>query len=159
VIEPSMTAGGLTDVLAALGAELIVEALANVETLAATPQPEGATYASKIDKGEAWIDWRSSSEELERKVRAFDPFPVASTWARETPIKLWRAEIERGAPAAPPGTIVASGAHGVTIACGTGGALRVVELQRPGARRLPAREFLAGFPLQTGDRCGPPPSG
>jgi methionyl-tRNA formyltransferase len=158
VIEPRMTAGALTDVLATLGAELIVEALANVETLAATPQPDGATYASKIDKREAWIDWRLSSEELERKVRAFDPFPVASTWARETPIKLWRAEVEREAPAAPPGTITASGGHGVTIACGRG-ALRVTELQRPGARRLPAREFLAGFALQPGDRCGPPPAG
>jgi len=156
-IAPDDTSGSLTATLAALGARLIVEALAGVQSLVATPQPDGATYASKIDKAEAWVDWTQASEVLARRVRAFDPFPVASTVLHGTPIKLWRAVPETGDAALPPGTVVEADGSGVTVACGRG-ALRVIELQRPGGKRLPAREFLAGFPIRPGARCGSPPA-
>lgn len=156
-IGPDDTAATLTATLAALGARLIVEALAGGESLVATPQPDGATYASKIDKAEAWVDWTQGSEVLARRVRAFDPFPVASTVLHGTPIRLWRAAPETGGAALPPGTVVGADASGVTIACGRG-LLRVTELQRPGGKRLPAREFLAGFPVRAGERCGSAPA-
>jgi methionyl-tRNA formyltransferase len=155
-IAPDDTSATLTVTLGALGARLIVEALAQVNTLVATPQPDGATYASKIDKAEAWLDWAQPSEVLARRVRAFDPFPVAATLMRDTPIKVWRAAAEAGRSGVPPGTVIDAGAAGVTIACGQG-SLRVTELQRPGGRRMPAREFLAGFPIFPGERCGSPP--
>lgn len=155
-IAPHDTSATLTVTLGALGARLIVEALAQVDALVATPQPEGATYASKIDKAEAWLDWTQPNDVLARRVRAFDPFPGASTLVNETPIKVWRAAAEMGGRDWPPGTVIDAGAAGVSIACGQG-ALRVTELQRPGGRRMPAREFLAGFPIPPGERCGSPP--
>jgi methionyl-tRNA formyltransferase len=155
-IPPDATAGSLTDTLAALGARLIVEALDNVANLTATPQPEGATYAAKIDKKEAWIDWTQPADVLARRVRAFDPYPVASTLVRGTPVKLWRASAVPWSSTADPGTVVAADPGGVTIACGAG-ALRVTELQRAGFKRLAAREFLAGLPVRPGERCESPP--
>jgi methionyl-tRNA formyltransferase len=156
-IPTDATAGAMTEKLAALGARLIVEALSRVNELVATPQPEGATYAPKIGKAEAWLDWSRPNQELARRVRAFDPFPVASITLQGTPIKLWRAEPVLAAQSVPPGTVTGVDADGVTIACGDG-ALRVTELQRAGGRRLAVREFLAGFPLRVGDRCQPPPA-
>jgi methionyl-tRNA formyltransferase len=155
-IAPDDTAATLTFTLGALGARLIVEALAEVDALVARPQPDGATYASKIAKAEAWLDWTQPSTVLARRVRAFDPFPVASTLLNETPLKVWRAVAAGSGHDVPPGTVVEAGVEGVTIACGQG-TLRVTELQRPGARRMPAREFLAGFPVAPGQRCGSPP--
>ena len=156
-IPPDATSGALTETLAGLGARLIVEALSRVNELVATPQPDGATYAPKIDKAEAWLDWTQPSHVLARRVRAFDPFPGASTSLHGTPIKVWRATAVSAQSAAAPGTVTDAGAEGVTIACGDG-ALRVTELQRPGGKRLGAREFLAGFPLRAGERCQSPPA-
>jgi methionyl-tRNA formyltransferase len=151
-IEPTATTATLTAELAELGAQLIVEALADPGALRATPQPDGATYAAKLDKREAWLDWTLQATELERKLRAFDPFPVAATLLRDTPVKLWRANVDARHERADPGTVLAADADGVLIACGAG-TLRVTELQRAGGRRLPAREFLAGFALASGERC------
>ena len=156
-IGPAETSATLTATLGALGARLIVEALAQVDALAARPQPEGATYASKIDKAEAWLDWTQPSESLARRVRAFDPFPVAATLLNGTPLKVWRAVASGQGHDAAPGTVVGAGADGVTIACGRG-VLGLTELQRPGGRRMSARDFLAGFPVAPGDRCGSPPT-
>jgi methionyl-tRNA formyltransferase len=156
-IPPDATAGSLTETLAGLGARLIVEALSRARGLVATPQPEGATYAPKIGKSEAWLDWTQPSEVLARRVRAFDPFPGAATLLQGTPVKVWRGVAVPAPAAAPPGTVTDAAAAGVTIACGEG-ALRVTELQRPGGRRLGAREFLAGFPLRAGARCESPPA-
>src|SRR5512135_3002179 len=117
-ITPDDTSASLTTTLGALGARLIVQALGEVNTLVARPQPEGATYASKIDKAEAWLDWSQASDVLARRVRAFDPFPVASTMVNETPIKVWRASADASAGAAPPGTVMAASPDGVAIACG-----------------------------------------
>jgi len=156
-IPPDATSGALTDMLAGLGARLIVDALSRVNELVATPQPDGATYAPKIDKSEAWLDWTQPSRVLANRVRAFDPFPGAATVLQGTPIKLWRAAAVSAPSAAPPGTVIDAEAAGVTIACGDG-ALRVTELQRPGGKRLGAREFLAGFSLRAGERCQSPPA-
>jgi methionyl-tRNA formyltransferase len=146
-IAPDDTTASLTTRLADLGAALLVQALRAVPVLVAEPQPaSGASYAAKIGKAEAWLDWAAAAPVLARKVRAFDPFPVALARMGETPIKIWRAEpVEHGTTAAP-GTIVGIGPAGIDVACGTG-CLRLTELQRPGGKRLPAREFLAGFPL------------
>ncbi len=150
------TTATLHDTLAELGAKLIVEALVQLERdgqLAATPQPaDGVTYAEKIGKQEAALDWREPAEVLARRIRAFDPFPGGAGTLDGAVLKLWAAEAiaARGA-AAEPGTIVAADADGVVIACGSG-ALRVTQLQKPGGKRLPAREFLAGAPLAAGQR-------
>lgn len=147
----------LHDQLAALGGRLIVEALelAACGGFTPTPQPaEGITYAHKIDKREAAIDWSQPAPLIERRIRAFDPFPGASSTLGGETIKFWRAEFEADTPpAAEPGTILSADAQGVRIACGSG-VLRATELQRPGGKRLPAREFLQGLPLQAGQRFG-----
>jgi methionyl-tRNA formyltransferase len=150
-IAPTATTATLTTALAELGAHMVVDALSNPESLVAMPQPAGATYADKIDKSEAWLDWSAASDELERKVRAYDPFPVAATMLRDTTVKLWSARAVALTTEAAPGTVVAIDADGVVAACGAG-ALRITELQRAGGRRLPTREFLAGFALRPGDR-------
>ena len=152
------TTARLHDELAALGGRLIVQALhqAGAGTLAPVPQPaEGVTYAHKIDKHEAAIDWAQPAAVIERRVRAFDPFPGASTQASGTVIKIWNSEIDSALRLsnAGCGQIVSVNDAGVTVACG-GGALRLTELQRPGGKRLPAREFLAGFALAPGQMLG-----
>lgn len=147
-------AATLHDKLAIQGANLIVTALAQLEKLSATPQAaEGVTYAAKILKTEAALDWQCPAIELERKIRAFNPFPAASCSVNATPLKIWRAELaqahsDTGKEA---GSILAIDASGITVACGTG-ALRLLELQKPGGKRLAARDFLAGFPLSVGTR-------
>ena len=136
--------------LRALGAELVVEALRRLpEGLPATPQPdEGVTYAAKIAKAEAAIDWRRPAAQIERTMRAFDPFPGAIGSLRDTAIKCWTGEVVAAAGA--PGEVLAVGADGIVVACGAD-ALRLTVLQRPGSKRLPVREFLAGFPVSVGD--------
>ncbi|KKJ08709.1 methionyl-tRNA formyltransferase [Burkholderia gladioli] len=149
------TTASLHDKLATLGSQLIVEALAKLERegkLDATPQPaEGITYAEKIGKHEAALDWREPAEVLARRIRAFDPFPGGAGMLDGSVLKLWAAEAVAARGAAEPGTIVEAGAEGVLIACGSG-TLRVTQLQKPGGKRLPAREFLAGAPLAAGQR-------
>jgi methionyl-tRNA formyltransferase len=153
-ISPEDTTGSLHDRLAALGAGMIVDALDALEGggLAAQPQPEkGVTYAAKISKAEAAIDWRRPALEIERAVRAFDPFPGAVTSMRGIPVKVWRAVVEQAAGA--PGTISSVDDGGIVVACGER-ALRLTVLQKPGSRRLPVGEFLRGFPVCAGERFG-----
>ena len=149
-IAPDATTASLHDRLAALGGRLIVEALelAACGGLVAQPQPsEGVSYAHKIDKAEAAIDWREPAATIERRLRAFDPFPGASTLLDGESIKCWRAEIVSGRGA--PGTVLAADPHGVTVACGTD-ALRLTELQRAGGKRVGAAAFLQGRPIAVG---------
>lgn len=150
-IRPDDTTGSLHDRLAALGAEMVVEALHRLpEGLPATPQPgEGVTYAAKIAKAEAAIDWRRPAAQIARMLRAFDPFPGASGSLRDTAIKCWAGEVVAGAGA--PGEVLSAGPDGIVVACGTD-ALRLSVLQRPGSKRLAVREFLAGFPVSAGER-------
>jgi methionyl-tRNA formyltransferase len=155
-ISADDTTATLHDRLAQDGAELIVEALIELERtgkLSATPQPaEGVTYAEKIGKHEAALDWRRPAAVLARQVRAFDPFPGGvGTLEDGTSIKLWAAvPIDEQANGAP-GTITDVSPEGVVVACGEG-ALRLTQLQKPGGKRLPVREFLAGSTLAVGQR-------
>jgi len=152
-ILPDDSTATLTGRLAAVGARLIVEALreGGAGRLRAVPQPDdGATYAHKLDKQEAWLDFSLDAELLARRIRAFDPFPVACARHGETTLRLWRAGASAGDGAAAPGTVLAACTAGLRIACGRG-SLVVTELQRPGSRRMNAAEFLAGMPLRAGD--------
>ncbi|HSV78859.1 MAG TPA: methionyl-tRNA formyltransferase [Ramlibacter sp.] len=153
-IAPADTTGSLHDQLAALGARMIVEALelAACGGLRPVPQPEqGVTYAHKIEKAEALVDWAQPAAVIERRLRAFDPFPGASGVLKGETIKLWAAQLQPGAVGAEPGTVLAVQPDGITVACGEG-ALRLTQLQRPGGKRLPAADFLRGFPLEPGLR-------
>jgi methionyl-tRNA formyltransferase len=147
------TAGELHDRLAALGAELIVEALRRLEGdgLKVSPQPAvGATYAPKIDKVEACLDWNRSAVELSRKALAFNPVPGAFAHYAGAAVKIWRASPREGV-AASPGSVIAADAAGIVVACGEG-ALCITELQKAGGRRLSAAEFLRGTMLKPGVR-------
>jgi methionyl-tRNA formyltransferase len=159
-IGSSDTTATLHDKLAGLGARLIVEALAQLErngTLPATPQPaEGVTYAEKIGKHEAALDWRRPAAALARQIRAFDPFPGGvATLEDGTALKIWAAELADAKRGAEPGTIVDVSSDGIVVACGDA-ALRLAQLQKPGGKRLPVREFLAGSALAVGQRFGLP---
>ena len=109
------------------------------------------TYAHKIDKMEAAVDWTQSAQVIAQRIRAFDPFPGAFGHLGGETLKLWRSEIDSALPMPDKGcgTILSANADGVRIACGTG-VLRVTELQRPGGKRLAAADFLRGFALEPG---------
>ena len=144
------TATTLHDKLAAQGARLIVEALARYDELKAEPQSEaGVTYAAKISKAEARIVWSLPAAEIERRIRAFDPFPGAVTEFKGTAIKVWRAQTAAGS--GEPGTILSAAEGQLLVACGEG-ALSLHSLQKPGSKRLQVRDFLQGFALTVGDR-------
>jgi len=157
-IGPEDSTGTLHDKLAALGARMIVDALrqlAGGQPLAATPQPDaGVTYAEKIDKSEAPLDLRRPAAELANQVRAFNPFPGATIQLGDTVIKCWQALPLAASTSLPhpPGTVLASDAAGVIVACGNGGALQMTELQKPGGRRQAAQQFLQSMPLPPGTR-------
>ena len=149
------TTATLHDRLATLGGRMVVEALelAVCGGLQATPQPaEGITYAHKIEKAESLIDWSLSAAALDQRVRAFDPFPGASSLLQGEAIKVWacRPAAEVGTVAVPPGTILQADADGLAVQCGSG-VLWPTLLQRAGGKRLPVADFLRGFPgLQPG---------
>ncbi len=147
------TTGSLHDKLAALGGRMIVEAMEKLERgeLPATPQPEeGANYAAKIAKEEAALDFSESAEQLARRIRAFNPFPGATGRFGDTVVKLWQARPVTVAQRGEPGQVLSADAQaGIVVACGEG-ALLLSELQKPGGKRLPAAEFLKGFPLEGG---------
>jgi len=147
------TTATLHDTLAALGARMVVDALrASAKgPLPRTPQPaQGVTYAHKIEKAEAQIRWSDDAQQIERRIRAFDPFPGASTVLAGETVKVWRAQLDGdtsisvSAPARP-GTILAVEAQGVRVACGRGSLLLQV-LQRAGGRRVAAADFVRGTP-------------
>jgi methionyl-tRNA formyltransferase len=152
------TTGRLHDRLAVLGGRLIVEALemAACGGLKPVKQPdEGVTYAHKIDKSEAAIDWTEPAAVIERRLRAFDPFPGGVAHLGETALKVWSARAEPGQGA--PGEVLSVDDDGVHVACGEG-ALCLMELQKPGGRRLGVREFLAGHPVTPGMVFAPRPA-
>jgi len=153
-IDDHDTTASLHDKLAVLGGRMIVEALelAACGGLHPVPQPaEGASYAHKIEKHEAAIDWTQPAAVIARRIRAFNPFPVASTTCRGEAIKLWRSEIESASAVTDkaPGTVLSASEAGVAVQCGQG-VLLLTELQRAGGKRLPAREFMRGFDLPAG---------
>lgn len=146
-IHPDDTTATLHERLANQGARLMVEALERLEagTLRPRAQPnDGVTYAHKIDKAEATLDWRADAALLERRIRAFDPFPGANLVLGDQLIKVWRAAVvpQLGEAVAIPGTVLAAPGDRLQVACGSG-ALELLELQAPGGRRVPAAVFLA----------------
>jgi len=144
-IQADDTASSLSARLAALGARILVDALPALAagTLRRQPQPAmGVSYAHKIDKAEAAIDWHDSAATIERRVRAFDPFPGATFALGGAVHKLWRAALHDGpVTGARPGCVLPSTAGRLCVACGED-ALELLELQRPGGRRLPAAAWL-----------------
>ena len=147
-------AGTLHDRLATLGAEAIVRALEDIGAGKASflPQPSfGASYARKLGKEEADLDWTRPNTVLERAVRALRPSPGARSLLRGEIVKLWRARCVELTGV--PGEVLQLGAEGILIGCGEG-ALLASELQRAGGTRLAAVEFLRGFPVSRGERFG-----
>jgi methionyl-tRNA formyltransferase len=149
-IGPDTTGGALHDTLAAMGADAIVRALAKFDDLRPEAQPEaGVTYAKKLDKAEAKLDWTRPAAELERRIRAFDPFP--GTWfeAKGERIKVSGAKLVEGRGA--PGAVIA---EPLIVACGEG-ALALTRLQRTGRAATDADAFVRGFELPIGTVLAP----
>ena len=143
------TTGALHDKLAELGAQMIVKALHQLP-LKPNPQPgTDACYAVKIEKSEAALDWRLPAAQLDRQIRAFNPFPGAFADLDGFAIKIWRAD--QMTICGTPGQIVSIDTDGIVVACGEG-SLRLTELQKPGGKRLPVAQFLAGNPIAEGSR-------
>ena len=158
-VRPDDSTGSLDGRLALLGARLVVEGLARLTDgrgLVRTPQPvEGLSYAHKISKAEAAICWSEPAAQIERRLRAFDPFPGASFVLDGEAVKLWRARL-RPAVSGQPGEVLRAQDGELTVACGHGG-LDLLALQRPGGRRLDAAAFLQslqGRPALTGRVLG-----
>ncbi len=145
------------DRVADLGAQMVVQALelASAGKLQPEKQPsEGVTYAHKIEKNEAAIDWRLPAQAIVRRVRAFNPFPVAHATLSGEIIKVWGAHAaEASAGLTPPelGSIVAVAPAGIAVAA-MNSIVVLTELQRPGGKRLPVADFLRGFAVQVGMR-------
>jgi len=162
-IHDTDTAGTLHDRLQAMGARLIVNALAAIEggSLVSVAQPEhGVTYARKLSREEAPVDWSLTATGICRRVRAFDPVPGASSTCQGVSWKLWGAQPipEASGPSVPCGTIVRVSSEGVDVQAGSG-IVRLTEMQKAGGRRLPVDQLLRGARFAPGDRFDPPPAG
>jgi methionyl-tRNA formyltransferase len=144
-IGPRDTTGSLLERLAGLGAECIVQALAELDSLQPRPQDDArATYAAKITKADARIDWSRSAAQIDRQVRAFNPTPGAEARMGEDLLKIWEARPVAGAGI--PGSVIEASPARLVIACGEG-SLQLLQLQRPGGRRMGAADFVRGKPL------------
>ncbi|WP_371170356.1 methionyl-tRNA formyltransferase [Aliiroseovarius sp. 2305UL8-7] len=135
------TTAGLHDRLSAIGARLVVDALGRIAALTPEPQPEeGVTYAQKIDKSEAQVDWSRSASEVDRHIRGLSPFPGAKCLIAGEQVKLLASRLADGT--GEPGEVL----HGLTIACQSG-AVDILKAQRPGKRAMDAEDFLRGFDM------------
>ncbi|MBC7919234.1 MAG: methionyl-tRNA formyltransferase [Rhodoferax sp.] len=151
-IEDHDTTASLHDKVAALGADMMVQALKLAEAGRLQPQKqsaEGVTYAHKIEKHEAAIDWQQDAQTIVRRVRAFNPFPIATTTLDGEVLKVWGAHTGEPGVAAECGQIVAVAPDYIAVAA-MNSIVNLTELQRPGGKRLPVAEFLRGHPLQAG---------
>ena len=150
-IKNTDTATDVHDALADLGAQAIVADLQQLQQtgrLNATPQPQtGITYAQKLSKEEAKIDWNESALVIERKIRAFNPVPGAWVEYQNQPLKIWRAEAVAQSGRA--GEVLAISSDGLIVACGEG-ALNITELQPAGSKRMPVAAFAAGRHIEKG---------
>jgi methionyl-tRNA formyltransferase len=152
-VEARDTTGTLTERLARLGAEAIVDVLSRLDSLAERPQAGEATYASKVAKPEARIDWARSAAQIDRQVRAFDPTPGCEARLLGETLKVWEAWPEEGQGEA--GMVVRSSPEGLVVGCGGGGCLRITRLQRPGGRKVSAADFLRARVVPPGTRLEP----
>ncbi len=142
------TTGELHDRLSALGAQTITEALEQIDTLSAQTQPEaGVTYAAKIDKAEARIDWSRDASDIDRQIRGLSPFPGAWSMINGRRIKLLRSRASLGSGDA--GCVLS----GLTVACGTG-SVEITQVQPEGKGRMSSEDFLRGTPLPKGSILG-----
>lgn len=149
-IEPGMTGGGLHDRLALLGADALLEVLPGIVAGTAVAEPQDdhlASYAQKLDKAEAWLDWRRPADELLRRILAFNPWPVAQTRIGETILRIWRAELACRSSDAPPGQVIDLDTGGILVATGQG-LLRLLEVQAPGKRIVKAADFARSRDLR-----------
>lgn len=148
-IDADETGGSLHDRLAVLGADVLAEGLARLlagDLPAARVQAEyGVTYAHKLDKAEARLDWQAPAVQLERIVRAFDPWPVAEAEIGGERLRIWSARASSEPHAASPGQVLAAHAGGIEVACGEG-RLRILQVQRAGGRRIAVRDYLNARP-------------
>ena len=151
-IESSDTSEQLHDKLSLVGAKAINDVLARLDFYQKSRLPqqqELATYAKKITRDEANIDWSENCELLERRIRAFNPWPGSQTWYKGIKLRIWQAECNNITNQSEPGTILSADKSGITVACGNG-ILKILELQRPGGKTLPVADFLNGMPLKIG---------
>jgi len=159
-ITATTTAAQLHDQLAKLGAADIVKVLDQVSNGTLKPEPQNdtdANYAHKISKEEAQIDWQQPSEEIERMIRAFNPWPVAYTTLEGKTLRIRAADNKQQSHHSQPGCVISSNKNGVDIACGQG-VLRLLNLQPPGKKAMDAAAFYNGYPdmLKTGTQLGNP---
>ncbi|MDH5409333.1 MAG: methionyl-tRNA formyltransferase [Gammaproteobacteria bacterium] len=143
-IETTDNAQSLHDRLATLGAEAILAALDTLATLNAEQQDSAqASYAKKLDKAEALIDWQLSAQEIDRQIRAFNPWPVAQTHIDDKTLRIWMASVLPGDHNAEPGTIIQTSSEGIDVACGEA-QLRITQAQLPGARAMSVTDLVNG---------------
>jgi len=156
-IRPDDTAGALTERLAGLGAKMIVKAVELLGKGGLSPVSQDdtrATYAPMLKKEMGRIDWDMTALEIERLVRGMDPWPGAFTTHAGEPLRIWRARaVDAANRAGQPGEVTAAGRDGVSVMTGGGGIL-ITELQGPGGRRMPSRDYLAGHHIEAGERLG-----
>jgi len=146
LIEDQWSAGELHDRLASLGSEAMLEVLADLTSFrnrAQKQDPAQACYAKKLEKHEAWIDWQQNALEIQRQIRAFNPWPVAQTRVDDKVLRLRRAQVVNAASQAPPGTLLQADRDGIEVACGSG-RLRLLDGQLPGGKPLDAPALLNG---------------
>lgn len=146
------TAAVLHDRLAGMGGRLIVQALQKIAdgTATYTPQDDSlAVYAKKLHREEAALDFSLSAQENAAKIRAFNPFPGCTAEYGDVTLKIWDAQLEEADSSHPAGKILSADGSGIVVACGKG-SLRILMLQKPGAKRLPASEFIKGFSFTDG---------
>ena len=152
-IDDSESAATLLDKLTVIGAEAVLEVLNGLRTGEVKPEIQDstkATYANKLVKTEAALDWNKASDQLQRAVQAYNPFPVANATLNQTIIKIWQATSQPGQQG-DPGQVLSVSKQGILVACGEG-ALNLEVLQRPNNKAMSASQFIQGFPVKQGDR-------
>jgi methionyl-tRNA formyltransferase len=148
-IEPDDTGGRLHDRLSVMGAQLLKENLDRYARGELEPREQDdsqASYADKLEKAEAMIDWTMSAEQIARQVRAFNPWPVAETRYSGRQLRIWEARPVAISTQHPPGMVLGAGKSGIDVACGVG-ALRILAVQLAGARQVSSIDFINAHPL------------